>query len=369
MDFRVARESYSDGATGKSLVRFRQGMSVEGVRRLHNARPATAETRGTRARQGEYDLDQIAPEAPVAPFVVDSVSATEQRMSFRVGDSWCRVSTIALQSGVRLGVTACQFEPSFAFSAEEPPSDFEFVVAKGAVLEARTKDSHHFHRGGNTLQLGQTKRPLKLRVRATGDVPMECVSISMSAVRLRELLGLATLPEAFRHVIESRDPYPLISQAMTPRLYRLLDEILYADVRGASRSLWHEAKALELIALMTDELVETARAREPRVSARDIDRLERVRRCLIEHLATPPTLAALARTAGFNETLLKGRFRALFGTSVFAYLRQVRMDEARRLLLERHLNVTEVAQRVGYANPSKFAAAFRRHFGMSPSAL
>ena len=31
--------------------------------------------------------------------------------------------------------------------------------------------------------------------------------------------------------------------------------------------------------------------------------------------------------------------------------------------------VTEVAQRVGYSNPSKFAAAFRRRFGMSPSAL
>jgi AraC-like DNA-binding protein len=31
--------------------------------------------------------------------------------------------------------------------------------------------------------------------------------------------------------------------------------------------------------------------------------------------------------------------------------------------------VTEVAQRVGYENPSKFAAAFRRQFGLSPSSL
>jgi AraC-like DNA-binding protein len=343
-------------------------MSVEGLRKLQKSRPATAEPRGNR-EPSEYELEQLAPEAPVAPFVVDSVGAAEQRMSFRVGDSWCRVSTIDLQSGVRLGVTACQFEPSFAFCADQPPSEFELVVAKGAVLEARTKDGHSFHRGGNTLQLGQTKRPLQLRVRATGDVPMECVSISMSARRLRELLGLATLPAAFRSVTESRDPYSLFSQTITPGLFRLLDEILNADVRGASRLLWHEAKSLELIALMTDELVETARAQERHVSVHDIDRLERVRRCLIEHLATPPTLTELARMAGFNETLLKGRFRALFGSSVFAYLRQMRMEEARRLLLERHLNVTEVAQRVGYANPSKFAAAFRRQFGMSPSAL
>jgi AraC-like DNA-binding protein len=206
-------------------------------------------------------------------------------------------------------------------------------------------------------------------VSPAGDVKMECVAISMGAARLRELLGVAELPAAFRRVTESKEPHPLVSQTLTPGLLRLLDEILYSDVKGASRLLWNEAKTLELIALMTDEIAEEARATEPLLSTHDIDRLERVRRCLIQHLDAPPTLAELARTAGLNVTKLKGGFRALFGTSVFAYLRQVRMEEARRLLLQRHLNVTEVAQRVGYANPSKFAAAFRKQFGMSPSAL
>ena len=75
------------------------------------------------------------------------------------------------------------------------------------------------------------------------------------------------------------------------------------------------------------------------------------------------------RTAGFSETRLKGAFRAHFGTSVFGHLRQARMEEARRLLLDRRLNVSETAIRVGYSNPSKFAAAFRKQFGMSPSDL
>lgn len=208
-----------------------------------------------------------------------------------------------------------------------------------------------------------------MRVRPTDEAQMECVSISMSARRLRELLGVSELPEPFRGVTESNDLHPLVSQAMTSGLFRLLDEIVNADVKGAARRLWHEAKSLELIALMTDELGDTVKASAPLLSAHDVDRLERVRGCLVERLAEPPTLAELARTAGFSQTKLKGGFRARFGTSVFAYLRQARLEEARRLLLARHLNVTEAALRVGYANPSKFAAAFRRQFGLSPSEL
>jgi AraC-like DNA-binding protein len=43
------------------------------------------------------------------------------------------------------------------------------------------------------------------------------------------------------------------------------------------------------------------------------------------------------------------------------------MEEAARLLRDRRHSVTEIAMRVGYANPSKFAAAFRKHFGVPPS--
>jgi AraC-like DNA-binding protein len=83
----------------------------------------------------------------------------------------------------------------------------------------------------------------------------------------------------------------------------------------------------------------------------------------------PPSLPELARHVGLNEFKLKTGFRTLFGTSVFAYLRAQRMELARRLLVQRGQSVTEVALRVGYANPSKFALAFRKHFGFPPSAL
>lgn len=303
------------------------------------------------------------------PFLVETVGPAEQRVSFRVGDSWCRSHSIGLRSGMRLGVSALAFEPAFAFSIEQPPAELELTVSKGAVLPTHTRDGHTVPRGGNTLQLARTKRALSTRVVAAEEVRMECASLTMSQACLRELLGVAELPRGFRDVAESRDPHPLASQAMTPKLFGLLDEIVNVNVRGPARQLWFEAKGLELIALISDELAETAHAQRPQLSAHDVERLQRVRRCLLEHLAAPPTLAELARSAGCSETKLKAGFRTLFGTSLFAYLRQVRMEQARRWLLERHLNVTEIAQRVGYGNPSKFAAAFKKQFGVSPSAV
>jgi AraC-like DNA-binding protein len=302
-----------------------------------------------------------------AALVSECFGEAERRTAYRVGDSWSRSTSFDLRSGIRLSVATCRFAPSFSFAVVQPPAEVELVVSKGGTLRVTTTDGRVFRRGGNALELGRTKGHVQLHVHPDDDAPMESLTIAMRASRLRELLGARELPEAFRSVIESEDSYPYVSQGTTPRVLRLLDEIVNADVKGSSRLLWHEAKALELIAVMTDDLVDAVSARAPVLSPTDIDRLERVRRCLVEHLENPPTLAELARTAGFNETKLKAAFRTRFGTSIFAYLRRSRMEEARRLLAERHLNITEIALRVGYLNPSKFAAAFRREFGMSPS--
>jgi len=304
-------------------------------------------------------------DAPI-PFIVEAVSRAEQKASFRVGDSYCRSSNFELRGGVRLAVTGLQFAPAFSMTAEQPAAELDFIISKGAQLELLTADGDDLAHGSNSLQLSGVGRSQLLRVRSTSEAPMECVAVSMSATRLRELLGMDTLPAAFSSVIGSKDAHPLVARAMTPKLYTLLDEILYADVKGPSRALWHEAKTLELIATMTDALLEST---APRLAAHDVERLERAKHRLVSRLDDPPTLAELARVAGLNETTLKAKFRAKYGTSVFDYLRQVRMEEARRLLLERQYNVTEVAQRVGYANPSKFAAAFRKQFAMPPSEL
>ncbi|WP_221030733.1 helix-turn-helix transcriptional regulator [Actomonas aquatica] len=79
-----------------------------------------------------------------------------------------------------------------------------------------------------------------------------------------------------------------------------------------------------------------------------------------------PALADLAGRVGLSETTLKRAFPRVFGLTVFGYLRRRRMEAARRLLEAGTATVLEAAAAVGYSNPSNFAAAFRREFGLNP---
>ncbi|NJR39806.1 MAG: helix-turn-helix transcriptional regulator [Leptolyngbyaceae cyanobacterium CSU_1_4] len=83
-------------------------------------------------------------------------------------------------------------------------------------------------------------------------------------------------------------------------------------------------------------------------------------------LNNPPSLAQLARQVGLNECTLKRGFRQVFGTTAFAYLYDYRLEQARQLLQERCLNVSEVAQAVGFGSCSHLSKAFRQKYGVSP---
>ncbi|KEQ27710.1 helix-turn-helix transcriptional regulator [Paenibacillus tyrfis] len=83
----------------------------------------------------------------------------------------------------------------------------------------------------------------------------------------------------------------------------------------------------------------------------------------------PPGLLELARMAGLNDYKLKLGFKELFGTTVFGYVCALRMNEARSLLEQGKVNVSEAAGMVGYHNLSHFSLLFRKTLGYNPSEI
>jgi AraC family transcriptional activator of pyochelin receptor len=82
----------------------------------------------------------------------------------------------------------------------------------------------------------------------------------------------------------------------------------------------------------------------------------------------PPHLSALAQYVGLNSQKLNRGFRHIFGSTVYSFLQDYRLEEAYRLLSTSEMSVSEVAYHVGYG-PAHFATAFRERFGVSPSQM
>ena len=86
------------------------------------------------------------------------------------------------------------------------------------------------------------------------------------------------------------------------------------------------------------------------------------------HIAEPHTLDSLAAVAGVSPSQLGRTLKAATGMSVMAAVERVRLDAARELLDHTDLTATQVAARVGYADPLYFSRRFRGDSGLSPRA-
>ncbi len=74
----------------------------------------------------------------------------------------------------------------------------------------------------------------------------------------------------------------------------------------------------------------------------------------------------LAEVAGFSRYHFTRQFTAFQGTSPAAFLRELRMKRAFRMLQMENSSVKEIAERCGFKDESYFCKVFRRTFSMSP---
>lgn len=93
-----------------------------------------------------------------------------------------------------------------------------------------------------------------------------------------------------------------------------------------------------------------------------------VKRWLVERLAQPYDLAALARAFHVSTRTMLRRFGNETGQSPLDFLRQTRVDAAKRLLESRDHTVTSAMEHVGYTDPASFRRLFTARVGMTPAA-
>jgi AraC-like DNA-binding protein len=84
------------------------------------------------------------------------------------------------------------------------------------------------------------------------------------------------------------------------------------------------------------------------------------------HLEQRLDVATLARAAGMSASSLHHGFKKATALSPIQYLKRLRLDRARQLMMDEGSQAAEAALRVGYESPSQFSRDFKRLFGLPP---
>jgi AraC-like DNA-binding protein len=196
-------------------------------------------------------------------------------------------------------------------------------------------------------------------VEASPETPYLCLRLDLDPTALGALI-LEAAPAA------ATDPGPgLALSRMTAeitdaaiRLLRLLDTPRDAAILAplAERELLYRA-------LSGEQLARLRQIAFPDSHLRRIGRaIQRIRR----DFAEPIAIAEIAAEAGMSTSALHEHFRAVTGLSPLQYQKQLRLQEARRLILSRAMDAASAGHEVGYGSPSQFSREYARLFGAPP---
>lgn len=205
-------------------------------------------------------------------------------------------------------------------------------------------------------------------MRATPDEPYLCFRLDLPAQAVADTLlktgaiaQSASPPSApaaaVRGLFLSRTGAPLLDAVV--RLLRLLDA---PDDAAALAPLVQQEIIYRL--LRSDEGPRLARVAHADSQSH---RVAQAIGWLKTHYAEPLRIEALARQVHMSASSLHHHFRAVTAMSPLQYQKQLRLQEARRLLLGEVSDAASAGHRVGYESPSQFSREYARLFGVPPA--
>jgi AraC-like DNA-binding protein len=214
-----------------------------------------------------------------------------------------------------------------------------------------------------TVQLG--KGNIDFEMIYPGRTRFRSVLIAIDSDYLKSLLGAGDDHAIVRNIIGSDQPL-LFEEGVSPQILKVASELIEANLPAVLTNFYARIKAEELVCLLFARLLQRDNTPVQAIHQNDLGEIYKVRDTIIFHLDEPPVLAALVQRAGMSESKLKRLFKQVFGSSIFNYYQQFRMQEAARLLREDHLSVSETGYRLGFYNLSHFGRVFEQHLGMMP---
>jgi AraC-like DNA-binding protein len=235
------------------------------------------------------------------------------------------------------------------------------MVIQGAKSVQLGSDTINY--GAGDYLLTSLDLPVAWRVvEASRQVPHFCITMAISTDKVLDLMGRVELGGSPQPAKGQRG---IIVNVATPelldasvRLMRLLDSP--GDIAAMAPLIEQEILYRILIGPAGGQLVNIA------VSDSHGNRIARAIAWLRAHFASPLRIEELAEHAGMSVSSFHHHFKSITAMTPVQYQKQLRLHEARRLMLAEGLDVGNAGHRVGYQSPSQFSREYSRLYGVSP---
>jgi AraC-like DNA-binding protein len=236
------------------------------------------------------------------------------------------------------------------------------LVAQGAKSVTVGTETHHYG-VGSCIVISLDLPVTSCVTEASPEVPQLGMGMLINADRLREVIARLPVPHpAFTTApvrgVGVNTAAPELLDAVL-RLLRLLDSP--ADIPAMAPLIEQEILYRLLTGPDGPRLLNIARADTPG------NRIARAVAWLREYYARPLRIEDLAGDCGMSVSSLHHHFKAVTALTPVQYQKQLRLHEARRLMLVEKCDAGTAGHRVGYLSPSQFSREYSRLYGCPPA--
>ena len=136
---------------------------------------------------------------------------------------------------------------------------------------------------------------------------------------------------------------------------------------GRVQKEYFKIKVIELLLYLSGMETDPYKVERPYFYNGQVEKIRAIRDLITSDLTRTYTAEELSQRFSISLTAMKRCFRSTYGSPMYAYLKEHRLNEAAGLLITRRdLKISEVGALVGYESPSKFTAVFRERMGQTP---
>jgi AraC-like DNA-binding protein len=157
------------------------------------------------------------------------------------------------------------------------------------------------------------------------------------------------------------------TRPISPAMSVVLSQILETKLHESIQTLYFKGKVYELLSLFFNKSEDADMEQCPfLMDEENVRKIRKAKEIILNQMTEPPTLQELSAEIGLNIKKLKEGFKQIYGDTVYGYLLDHKMNEARSMLNSRQYNINEISLKLGYSTSSHFIAAFKKKFGTTP---